>query len=367
LLPAHPHGFPRGLYLTTDLNEIRKIQVLTKRRLLALFLLLFVVLAGVGYFQNVPTVSVTHAQRGQAIDAVYATGTVEASVTIRIATERAARLTTLFADEGMAVHTDQPLAEFDKTELAASVSENQIRQLNAEQHYLRLDKLYKRGATSIEVLEQARMENEAAKAVTRRLVAQLNAFTLVSPVDGIIIRRDGEIGDYIPVNQPVFYLRKADEPLRLVAEVDEEDIPAVKPNQTVLITTDAFAGQVFHAKVSDITPQGDPVTRSYRVRIMLPKSVPFLIGMTAEANIITAQRENALLIPNSALINKTVWLFKAGKAVQQPVKIGAKNADKLEIIEGVTDQNLLIIDPPASLKPNQKVNVKLQKDAGDQP
>lgn len=337
--------------------------MLTWRKIASFLVLLLLVAAGIFYFQKPLSVIVTHPGRGQAIEAVYATGTVESSVTVRIAPERAARLVALAADEGVKVKTGQILARFDDAELQANLQEMRIHQLNAEQHVSRMEKLYQRGATSIELLEQARADADAAKAVTQRFQVQVNSLTLFSPVDGEVIRRDGEVGDFIPVNQPVFYLRKADTPLRLVVDVDEEDIPVVKSGQPVLITTDAFAGQVFHATVSDITPKGDAVTRSYRVRVILPASIPLLIGMTAEANIITAQREHALLVPNSALINNIVWLFKAGKAVQQPVKIGAKNADKTEIIEGISEQDLLIVDPPPSLKANQPVNAKLQEKA----
>ncbi|MDD2341272.1 MAG: efflux RND transporter periplasmic adaptor subunit [Tolumonas sp.] len=340
--------------------------MLSWRKVVGSLVLLLCITAGIFYLQKPPSVMVIHPTRGQAIEAVYATGTVESSITIRIAAERAARLIALLADEGIAVKTGQPLARFDDAELQANLQEMRIRQRNAEQHVSRMEKLYQRGATSIELLEQARADADAARAVTQRFQAQVNSLTLISPVDGEIIRRDGEVGDYIPVNQPVFYLRKTNTPLRLVVDVDEEDIPAVKPAQPVLITTDAFSGQVFHATVSDITPKGDAVTRSYRVRVILPASVPFLIGMTAEANIITAQRDNALLIPNSALINNSVWLFKAGKAVQQPVKIGAKNTDKTEITEGLSEQDLLIVDPPLSLKANQPVNAKLPEKAGAQ-
>jgi membrane fusion protein (multidrug efflux system) len=340
--------------------------VLTQYKVVSLLVLLLFVAAGIFYFQKPPSVMVAHPSRGQAIEAVYATGTVESSITIRIATERAARLIALTADENMKVKAGQPLARFDDAELQASLQEMRIRQRNAENHVSRMEKLYQRGSTSIELLEQARTDADAAKAVTQRLQAQVNSLTLLSPVEGEIIRRDGEVGDYFSVNQPVFYLSKANVPLRLVVDVDEEDIPAVQPGQPVLITTDAFSGQVFHATVSDITPKGDAVTRSYRVRVILPASLPFLIGMTAEANIITAQRDNALLLPNSALINNSVWLFKADKAVQQPVKIGAKSADKTEITEGLSEQDLLIVDPPLSLKPNQPVNATLQETAGAQ-
>lgn len=340
--------------------------MLSWRKVVSLLVLLLFVAACIFYFQKPLSVIVIHPSRGQAIEAVYATGTVESSVTVRIATERAARLVALTADENMQVNIGQPLARFDDAELQANLQEMRIRQRNAEQHVSRMEKLYQRGATSIELLEQARTDADAAKAVTQRLQVQVNSLTLLSPVEGEIIRRDGEVGDYIPVNQPVFYLRKANAPLRLVVDVDEEDIPAVQPGQPVLITTDAFSGQVFHASVSDITPKGDAVTRSYRVRAILPASAPLLIGMTAEANIITAQREHALLIPSSALVNNTVWLLKANKAVQKSVKIGAKNADKTEITEGISEQDLLIIDPPLSLKPNQPVNAQLQGKMGVQ-
>lgn len=115
------------------------------------------------YFQKPPSVMVAHPSRGQAIEAVYATGTVESSITIRIATERAARLIALTADENMKIKAGQPLARFDDAELQASLQEMRIRQLNAEQHVSRIEKLYQRGATSVELLEQARADADAAK------------------------------------------------------------------------------------------------------------------------------------------------------------------------------------------------------------
>ena len=57
----------------------------------------------------------------------------------------------------------------------------------------------------------------------------------------------------------------------------------------MLIRADAFAGKVFHGRVQSITPMGDAVARSYRVRIELAEDTPLLIGMTAETNIIIAE------------------------------------------------------------------------------
>ena len=109
------------------------------------------------------------------------------------------------------------------------------------------------------------------------------------------------MGDFIPVNQPVFYLAKAGVPLRISADVDEEDIPLVKVGQKVLIRSDAFPSRVFTGEVLEITPKGDPVARSYRVRIELPADTALMIGMTAETNIVTAEKQDALLVPASAV------------------------------------------------------------------
>ncbi len=329
--------------------------MLTWRKAFLIFLLLTVAVAGAIYFYLPLSVNVTYPSRGQVVEAVYATGTIEPDPPIRVATERAARLTALLADEGMQVKTGQVLARFDDAELQATLREMQIRQRNAENNFSRVGRLYQRSMVSAEQLDQARTEAEAAREVTRRTLAQIKALTLISPVDGEIIKRDGEVGNYIPANQVVFSLRKSATQLRLTAEVDEEDIPRVKPAQRVLITADAFPGKVFEGSIREITPEGDPVTRSYRVRISLSDDVPFFIGMTAESNILVSQRDNALLVPNSSVLDNAVWLVKDGKAFRQPVKTGVKNADKTEITEGLTGKEAVIVDPPEKLTNGQSV------------
>ena len=329
--------------------------MLTWRKVLFIFLLLIIGGSSIFYLRLPARVDVTHPKQGQVIEAVYATGTIETTLSIRIATERAARLTALLADEGMAVKAGQVLARFDDAELQASLQEAQVRQQNAGKILLRLQNLHARGTVSTEQLDQARTEADATRAMTQRIMAQIKSLTLTSPVDGVIIRRDGEPGDYMPVNQAVFFLKQADSSLRLTADVDEEDIPKVNPAQRVLITADAFPGKVFEGLVKEITPQGDPVTRSYRVRITLPDEIPFFIGMTAESNILIAQRDNALLIPNSAITNNAVWLVKDGKTYPQRVKTGVKNAHTTEITEGLTGKDTVIIVPPEKLTAGQAV------------
>src|SRR5690606_24661917 len=149
-------------------------------------------------------------------------------------------------------------------------------------------------------MQKTRSEWEAARAASEKAAAAVSFMKLIAPEAGRIIRRDGESGQLIPANQPVFWLSCC-APLRVSAEVDEEDIARVQPGQKVLIRADAFPGKTYEGKVQSITPKGDPVTRTYRVRIALVEETPLLIGMTAETNIILRENEHALLIPASAL------------------------------------------------------------------
>jgi RND family efflux transporter MFP subunit len=179
---------------------------------------------------------------------------------------------------------------------------------------------------------------------------------LVAPADGRIIRRDGEVGQMIAANQPVFWLSCC-APLRISTEVDEEDITKVHPGQEVVIRADAFPGEVFHGQVKSITPKGDPVARSYRVRVSFAGKVPLLIGMTAETNIVISKHENALLVPAGAVENNHVWLVEEGHLKHQPVKTGAVGPEQVEIIEGIRVEDVLVLKPGEKYKEGQRVRV----------
>jgi multidrug efflux pump subunit AcrA (membrane-fusion protein) len=148
--------------------------------------------------------------------------------------------------------------------------------------------------------------------------------------------------------------------LRISAEVDEEDISLVKPDQEVLIRADAFPGKVFHGKVQSITPKGDPVARSYRVRIGFTEDTPFQIGMTAETNIIVRKAEDALLLPNGAISqNDKIWLLKGDGLAEQPVRVGVRGDEKSEILDGVTMEDEVVLKYKPGMGAGRKVRAKL--------
>lgn len=320
---------------------------------LCLLILLLVGWFGRSFFAS-PAIDVVHPVYGTAVEAAYATGTVEATVMLPISTHIAARLIKLNVDEGSEVVKGQVLAQLEDEQLQQSLIELTERQALARKRHERNEALVKQGVVSKDEYDRTLAEWKAADAEVHGIEAQINYLKLVAPADGRIIRRDGEIGQLIPANQAVFWLSCC-APLRISSEVDEEDITNVRIGQKVLIRADAFPGQIFQGVVKSITPKGDPVARSYRVRIAFTEKTPLLIGMTAETNIIFHEKQKALLLPTTAVIQNNVWCVQRGRLKQVTVVIGAKGFEQVEIIKGVTVNDLVVLRPSFDFKEGTRV------------
>jgi len=310
--------------------------------------------AGAAYWLDMPvTVAVVHPTRGPAVEAVYATGTVEATIMMPIAARVTARLVGIDVDEPATVKKGQVLARLEDQDLQSSLEQLRAQERFAQQDFERNAKLLQIGGVARAVYEKSKADWDAAKAAVAQAASVANFTKLVAPADGRIIRRDGEIGQLIPANQPVFWLSQR-APLRVAAEVDEEDIARVKIGQDVLIRADAFPGKIFQGRVQQITPKGDPVARSYRVRIELPEDTPLLIGMTAETNIVITRHDDALLLPASAVKNDAVWTVEDGKLAKRKVTVGITAPDRVEIAAGIGSNDTIVRDPVPALRAGEK-------------
>ena len=317
-------------------------------------LLLCVAGAGLLWFVLPPTVAVISPWRGLAVQAVYATGTVEPTVMVPIAARTAARLVALNVDEGGAVAKGQVLARLEDDDLHRAIEAAEAEEHYARAAFERAALLLQRGTAARSTYDRAKADWDKAQAVAAQAKAQASYLQLLAPADGTVIRRDGEIGQMIGANQTVFWLSCC-APLRISAEVDEEDIAEVRSGQTVLIRSDAFPDRTFDGRVQSVTPKGDPVARSYRVRISLPAETPLMIGMTAETNIILRKAGNALLVPATAVRQDTVWRVANGRAEPRKVAVGAKGAREVEILDGVDDNDRILASPPPGLKAGERI------------
>jgi RND family efflux transporter MFP subunit len=236
-----------------------------------------------------------------------------------------------------------------------------LQELRAREEFLkreleRVTELHVRGAASIQALERASMDLRQIQALIAVQVERINEYTIVSPMDGIVLRRDGQVGEIVEVGQVLFRVGEP-KPLQVVAEVNEEDIPRVRVGQLALLRTDAFPDRRLEGKVREITPMGDVLAKTYRIKIALPDDTPLLPGMSVEANIVTREKSDALLIPADAVQGTGVFVIEDSRLRRREIKIGIRGVRQIEVLSGLNEGDRVASPAPAGLKDGSRVRV----------
>lgn len=339
-----------------------------RRGLLLLLLLLLVAAGGATWFTWWRPVEVTLVQPwfGPAIEAVYATGIVEAVNTARVGTTVAGRIVSLAVDEGDAVRQGQVMAQLDDSQARHRLEDAIARLTQAEQELTRGRELLTLGVKPRQEVERVQEVRDQAAAAVRLFSRQVDEHRILAPLNGVVVKRPVKVGETVAANQTLYEV-VADDRLRVAADVDERDIPAVRMGADVAIRSEAFPQEVFRAKVTNMRLAGETATRTFRIEADLPPDTKLLTGMTVDVNIVIAERANALLVPALAVRNDPptggrpgeayVYRVDDGRAVRVPVETGATGADATEIREGLSEGEAIIDNPPQGLRAGTAVRV----------
>jgi membrane fusion protein, multidrug efflux system len=103
-----------------------------------------------------------------------------------------------------------------------------------------------------------------------------------------------------------------------------------------MLKADAFPDRPLEARVSSITPMGNPELKTYRVRLALPADTPLFIGMSVDVNIIVRTVADAVLVPAPALIGGAVQAVGQDNRIDlRPVETGIRGAERVQITAGI--------------------------------
>lgn len=167
-----------------------------------------------------------------------------------------------------------------------------------------------------------------------------NDYTIRSETDGKVYSVLIEQGELVTPQTPMAIMGDADEFI-LELQVDEYDISRIKPGQKVLLNLDSYKGQVFEGEVYKVNPAMNQRTRSFTVEAKFNTSPPALFpNLTTEANIIIQTKKDALIIPREYLIDGAYVMTEEKEKV--PVKTGLKDYQKVEILDGITKDDVLL-------------------------
>src|SRR5947208_638743 len=247
-----------------------------------------------------PTVTTAVAIRAPVSEAIYGTGTVEPERWAKVVPVQRRRLVELCRCEGQAVKAGQVLGRQDDAEERSALNQLEINNEQLERDLNRaLRDRDKSEATKTEY-EQRSTQFEESKSRINAQKVRLDALVLRAPRDGMVLRRDGEVGEIVGPTDVLFWVGPP-LPMQVVAEVNEEEINRIAVGQKAFLRSEAFPGQALRASVSQITPKGDPTRKTFRVYLLLPNDTPLRIGMSVEANIIFREKPSAIVVPAEAV------------------------------------------------------------------
>ncbi len=322
---------------------------------------------------------------GTISESVTATGTLESVTTVDVGTQVTGIIDKILVDYNSEVKKGQLLAEIDKILLESELKSAEANVESAEASYDYARENYERDKslhdrklisdyefdTSLRDYQVARTSYEKAKADKVRAAKNLNYAEIYSPIDGIVISRDVEVGQTVVSSMTVanlFTIADLDN-MRVVADVDEADIGRVKEGQEVTFTVDAYPDEVFHGIVTQkrISPTTESNVVTYEVLVSADNKDHKLIpGLTANLTIYMTRLENVTLVPvkatrfvphdyptaknlptvaegsDTAPFNdasdpnkKRVWVEKDNKLVPTFINVGASDGINYQVLSGV--------------------------------
>lgn len=301
-----------------------------------------------------PAITAARVTRGDAAEIVYATGAVEPETWSRSTPLVRGRIVERCRCEGKAVKAGDVLARLDDKEAQATLNDLHALEVFQRREFDRQTQLLARGATTSQAQQRAESDLARIQAQIAAQAQRLDYFKLVAPMDGVVLKEDGEVGDMVDPGT-ILYRIGLERPLWVVADVNEEDIPRVEVGQKVLLRTDAFMGQPLSGVVKLITPAGDPVSKTFRVRIGLPDDTPLRVGMSVEANIVTREKRDVLLVPANAVANTGLLVIEDSRARMRKVSIGIRGNGFVEVIEGVRAGELVASPATANIRDGSRV------------
>lgn len=324
------------------------------------------------------TVSVVHPEKVSSTVILDLPGQLQAYTDAPIFAQTSGYVKAWHFDIGAKVKANDILAEIDTPEVDQELAQAKA-QLQVAQSALRLSQVtYQRNqdlikrnvitAEEFDTVTDTYRENQAMVAADQANIAQLNAleaFKLVrAPFDGIVTSRDTDIGAYVAAGSGTQLFRVArTSPLRIYVNVPQEFAQLVKIGGEGDLTLPEFPGRTFPAHVTNAAGAVDPISRSFQTELQIPNETGELLpGAYAEVSLRLDGDRGLVTIPSNA------WLFQregASVGVVQPdgkveirkVTIHLNLGDKLEISQGLSDLDRVIVNPSDGLATGMKVSV----------
>ncbi len=314
------------------------ISMFKKKKTYVILVLILLVIGGFYYYKSrKPKIEYTtsDAYRGTLAQTVSVTGKLVAPEQSDLSFKISGRVESILVDVGDKVKKGQKIATIDK-----GILFDQLAQARAEVKVQKdtLDNMKRRKSLYNNDERDAQRDRlKKAQAAVSEVLSQFRDTTLYSPIDGIVVNRNVNVGEVtvanaVTVNTSVVTVAKEGD-LEIESNIPESDIVKIVIDQNVDFTLDAFTTQnVFQAKISEVEPAAtviqDVVYYKSKMKLANPDN-RFKNGMSADADIHTAQKDNVVIIPLRAVKTEN------GQKYVDILKSDGITTEKISVVTGL--------------------------------
>jgi len=331
--------------------------------------------------EAVSEVTLTRVVRADVTALLSVSGTLAAlpNQDVRVSSLVPGRVARMMVAEGDRIRAGQLLAKIedrpflDQIQQAdATVAQAKANLENARLNRQRNESLFQRGIAARKDLESARTEESVNAAALRQAEAalalahlQLARTEVRSPLEGIVVKRLVSVGEQVDgtAAQPIFEVANLSE-VELFGNVPALYLDKIRVGQRLRISSDAFPGKEFAARVVAISPAVDPSSNIGLVRIRLSNGAGLLrLGMFLTAQVPLETHPQALVVPPQAVYRDQegkpqVYRVQGENAEAVSVKLGLENQDRVELLAGVQAGDTLILTGGYGLGARSRIKVK---------
>ncbi len=309
--------------------------------------------AGSGGPARPPSVEVAKVEQTKLVEETQSVGSLRSNQGVIVRPEVGGRVSQVMFNDGQRVKKGQLLVQFDDQLQAAQLMQTKAELSIAQANHTRNQELVAQNFISKRSLDESDAALQVAQAKLSLAQVTLQRLKVVAPFDGIVGLRQVNAGDYLKDGADMVNLEDIDAVL-LDFRLAERFQAKIKPGQKAEVNFDALPGRKFTAVVQAIDPLIDANGRSVGVRACIDnRQMQLRPGMFARVNAVFSERENALILPEEAIIpqggRSFVVRVVAGANKDElmservAVKIGIRQPGKVEILEGLSVGDSVVV------------------------
>lgn len=282
-----------------------------------------------------------------------ANGTFAANQDLIVAAENAGRVTRILVDEGSRVSKGQLIARIDADLLNVDVETAKANYQSAVRDLERYESAFKTGGVTQQQLDNARLNVQTTQSRLQSANLKSSDANIKSPISGIVNKRFVEQGSYVNVGNQIVEIVDVSK-LKLQVTANENQVVQLKVGDQVAIKSNVFSGITFTGKITFIAPKADN-SLNFPVEVELSNNADGKLkaGMYGTAVFDFPDQAASITVPRSAFVgsinSNKVFVLEGNKAKERQVIAGRNLGDRVEVVEGLKEGELVITSGQVNL------------------